>query len=127
MVLKNAWALGAEMRNFLVLALCGFAVACAEDNCTSIEQPAISLEIRDSVSNEIVSLGATAVLRDGAYVDSATFTVNLVAALGFDRAGVYLLTVRKPEYVDWTRSGILVEEDECGPRTVSVVARLRRL
>jgi hypothetical protein len=127
MVLKNAWALGAEMRNFLVLVLCGFAVACAEDSCTSIARPAISLEIRDSVSDAIVSLGATAVLRDGAYVDSATFTVNLVAAMGFDRAGVYSLTVRKPEYVDWARSGILVEADDCGPRTVNIVARLRRL
>ena len=88
--------------------------------CSATDQPAIQLEVRDILTRAPVNDSVFATARDGAYFDtlrvSAAATnasaVTLVAASG--RAGLYEVTVTRPGYRQWTRTGIRVTRGECG-------------
>jgi len=48
-------------------------------------------------------------------------------AFAIERAGTYTLTLYKERYFDWTRSGIVVERDECHVMTVRLQAEMHPL
>ena len=116
---------------FAVIPLLALA-ACAEISdpvaCPAYIPSALQVTVQDSVTGANVTPGATLVLRDGAYADSVT-APPIVSAVGLgpNRAGTFTLTVRQSGYQTWTKTGIEVEEGQCGARTVDVVARLKPL
>jgi hypothetical protein len=116
---------------FAVLPLLALA-ACAEISdpvvCPAYIPPSVRVTAQDSVTGANVTPGATLVLRSGAYVDSVTVPpIANSASVGEGRTGTFTLTVRQTGYQGWTKTGIKVEEGQCGARTVDVVARLKPL
>lgn len=88
--------------------------------CAGTAQFAIVVHVRDASTGAPAALGATLVVRDGVYADSATgtysgpvepFATLLEAAQ--DRPGTYDVSVRKAAYQTWTRQGVRVEESSC--------------
>ena len=99
--------------------------------CPAIFIPAVSVSVLDSVSTANVTPGSTMVLRNesGLVTDSASVPnienpVLTEYVLG-GGTGTYSLTVRRNGYKPWIRSGIVVQQQACGPRTVRDTARLQ--
>ena len=91
--------------------------------CNTIALPAISLDVRDSVTDATITEGFRAIARDGTFADTALFPPPQLA---HERAGTYTVTVEKEGYQTWSRTGIRVRDGECHVRTVDLVARLKR-
>jgi hypothetical protein len=109
----------------LAVALLLEVVACSSPFsggtlCTEQFAAGITVSPIDSVTGAPVA-GATAIARDGAFVDSTT-DLNMIAG---ERAGTYSVTVRKTGYATWLRSGVNVTRDECHVKTVSLTAKLQ--
>ena len=51
--------------------------------------------------------------------------ISISVSIGPNRGGTFTLRVRRTGYDLWQKSGIAVENEECGPRTVQVTARLQ--
>lgn len=99
--------------------------------CTANFVFGLSVAVQDSTTGAPAASGAELIARDGAYADTAGFPPGrpdldaqpLVSA--GERPGTYTVTVRKPGFVDWVRSGVVVTADECHVHTVELTARLR--
>jgi len=110
------------------LALCGCQLPFDGYNCTASIEPAIVAEIRDAVTGTPLALGATAVVRDGAYVDTLTPYERLDATEeslysrrgAEERPGSYSVEVRHPGYVTWTTSGVGAGRGKCHVETKRV-------
>jgi len=93
---------------------------------------AVAIATLTSVTGASAATGARVVVRDGAFADSSTSPAPPsgidVDALGaaLERPGSYEVTVSKPGYRDWVRSGVRVTKGECNVRTANLVARLQR-
>jgi len=94
--------------------------------CPAYIPPSVSVTVQDSVTGANVTPGATLVLRNATYSDSVV-APPIVSAMGVgvNRAGTFTLAVRQTGYLTWTKTGVKVEEEQCGVRTVSLVARLK--
>lgn len=94
---------------------------------TSIAAPAaVLVAVQDSASGTNLAPGA-----EGAYV-VGTFADSL--RHGFDGrleawgpAGRYALVVQYPGYATWGMDDVQVPDGGCGPRTVTLTARMQRL
>ena len=85
-----------------------------------------------NVLANLIALGARGVVREATYVDSLkpyafsssdpSSVTSLQAALG--RAGTYSVEVEHDGYQRWTISGIRVQKQTCGIRTVRLRASL---
>jgi hypothetical protein len=95
--------------------------------CTLEARAAVSIDVRDSVTNAAVGRGSTIIARDGAYADTAEITgvFDGPYGLAYERAGTYTVTVDQQGYRPWSRAGIRVTKDECHVRGVSITARLQ--
>jgi hypothetical protein len=95
--------------------------------CTADARAAISVDVRDSVTNAAVGRGSTIIARDGAYADTAQITdvFDGPYGVGYERAGTYTVTVEQQGYRPWSRPGIRVTKDECHVRGVPITARLQ--
>ncbi|MEX2110174.1 MAG: hypothetical protein WD802_06205 [Gemmatimonadaceae bacterium] len=95
--------------------------------CTLEARAAVSVDVRDSVTNAAFGRGSTIIARDGAYADTAEITgvVDGPYGLAYERAGTYTVTVDQQGYRQWSRAGISVTKDECHVRGVSITARLQ--
>ncbi len=106
-----------------LLAGCGNPLIGRE--CTTDVRPAVSVQIRDARTGSLLTGPATAVARDGAFVDSSDIrTGESEARLALERPGVYEVTVRRAGYREWTRTGVRARDGECHVRTVRLVAEL---
>ena len=96
--------------------------------CTMEAAAAVSVDVRDSVTNALVGRGATIVARDGAYADTADIAGFFDGPYGLahERAGTYVVTVEQQGYRPWSRSGINVTRGQCHVRGVSITARLQQ-
>jgi hypothetical protein len=98
--------------------------------CDSSAIPAVTVEVRDSVSGQSAAAGATLLVVSGAYRDSVTYPdladgrISISAA--YERPGKYLVTVTKPGYAEW-RTIAWAREGDCHVETVRFIARLQRL
>ncbi|HEX5724585.1 MAG TPA: hypothetical protein VFX98_03920 [Longimicrobiaceae bacterium] len=106
------------------------AAACSDDSlgtiCLGYVHPSVEVTAQDSVTGQIVTPGASLIIREGAFVDSvmAPPPVTSIAA-GSNRPGTYQVTVRRPGYQVWRREGVRVDDADCGVETVELVARLQ--
>ncbi|MEP0547553.1 MAG: hypothetical protein ABJF88_11525 [Rhodothermales bacterium] len=101
-------------------------------NCTAEAEPAIEVEVIDAATGEPAAEGATGVVTEGAYSDSLIViginADNQEFLLGgaYERTGTYDVRVEKEGYQTWTREGVRVRGDDCGPRTVRLTAQLEQ-
>ena len=95
--------------------------------CTLEAAAAVSVDVRDSITNAPAGRGARIIAREGAFADTADATEFLDGPYGLahERAGTYTVSVEQAGYRLWSQSGIRVTRGECHVRTVSLTARLQ--
>jgi hypothetical protein len=95
--------------------------------CTQEARAGITVDVRDSVTNALVGSGSIVVVREGAFVETATGTSGAGPyPLVFERAGTYTVSVTQSGYQPWTKSGVQVTKDKCHVNGVAVTARLQK-
>ena len=101
--------------------------------CPGITPPAISVEVRNAVTNAPEAQNARGRLIEGSYVDSmkvdqsTTYqgeSVPLVLEGAKGRPGTYTVLIEKRGFRSWSRSGVEVGKDECGVNTRRLEAEL---
>ena len=94
--------------------------------CPRILTPSVQVTAVDSLTNVNVTAGATLVLQHSTGADSVTVpTASVTSAfVGDSRSGTFTLRVRRSGYHLWEKTGVRVEAEECGVKTVNVTARL---
>ncbi|MBA2244594.1 MAG: Ig-like domain-containing protein [Gemmatimonadetes bacterium] len=114
----------------LVLGACGLLEPEGEIVCTDESWPSVVVAIRDQEGRP-AALGATLVIRDGEFVDSAgpaDAWSELHLGAGNRRAGTYEVRVSKPGYRDAMLSRVQVPGGPCGAlRSVGVQVTLELL
>ena len=105
----------------------------AEQGCTAEYRFGLGIQVRDSITGQFIASGARLIVRDGAFGDTVQVPANRpdvdplpIPAAG-ERPGVYTLTVQKPGYREWRKSGVRVTADRCHVQLVRVTARLQPL
>lgn len=124
-----------RMRRCATCALAGMVfltTACYEGSgplaCTDVFVYGITVAVLDADSGRPVADEATLTLQDGPYVETVTSSWDGRSLSGAgERAGTYDLAIERPGYRSWSRSGIVVNADECHVRGVSLDARLEPL
>ncbi len=96
--------------------------------CTLEARAGILLTVRDSVTGVPVPGPFLAIARDGQYADTARYIYpdSGLAALAYERAGHYDVTVSATGYRLWRRTGVEVEDGGCHVQTARVTARLQQ-
>lgn len=116
------------------MLLCGIAGCGAFEEtlvCTTEARPSVVVSVQDSVSGLAIAAGATLVLQDGAFVDSLTLPgawandALLSTPNSAERPGTYTVTVRRADYADWIKTGVVVRQGRCHVHTVTLTARLK--
>ena len=113
----------------LIIASAGAACSLVTDStvCDARADPALTVDVRDSLDNGFVGQGARVIARDGEFADTAESAYGeRPAELALERPGTYLVTVDRAGYRLWSRSDVRVSSNECGVRTVGLRARLQR-
>lgn len=95
--------------------------------CTLQAIAAVSVDVRDSVTNTAAGRGARIIARDGVFADTAKIAnaYDGPYGLAYERAGTYTVTVEQQGYRPWSRTGVSVTRDECHVRPVSITALLQ--
>lgn len=122
------------MKNsFVRLALVAFTpllAACPQNPledtvCTMEARSAVTVEMRDSRTGAALSGPATLTVRDGAFTETVQIPAEFTSmGVAHERAGVYVVTVSKPGYRDWTRADVSVKRGECHVETAVLRADL---
>src|SRR4029077_17264157 len=102
--------------------------------CTGIVVPGVRVDVWDAKTGESIADSARGDVRDGTYADSLRLAgyPPTGAASQFraadERAGTYTISVVRPGYAPWSKSGVRVRrQDGCHVAETHVVARLRRV
>jgi hypothetical protein len=122
------------MKNsFVRLALVAFApllAACPQNPledtvCTLEARSAVTVEMRDARTGAALTGPATLTVRDGAFTETVEIPAEFTSmGVAHERAGVYVVTLRKAGYRDWTRADVSVKRDECHVQTAVLRADL---
>ena len=126
--MKYSWTSPLLLSVGTLLGACG--VLEPETKCQMILRPAIVVEVRDARTDAPSAGGATLVVRDGAYADSAQGApatgsdASLLISAAPGRPGTYDVLVRKAGFRDWTAENVKAREGKCGVETTRLVARL---
>jgi hypothetical protein len=113
----------------LVLGSAAFLIVAACENdfgrCSSPYSPAVIVTPLDSGTRANVAVGARGIAVSGSYVDSLRQVDSVL--WGGSQLGTYQVTVERPGYHQWVRSGIrATQEWQCGmPVSVRVTALLQ--
>ena len=131
---------GSRSRDLGVICALGAAlVACdsveepAGGICTAEIRPAVQVRVVDSLSGAPLNGGTSLILLDGTFRDSVTTPSDAAThylrgtAASAERAGTYLVRVRRSGYATWERANIRVTADACHVQTVELEVRLRPL
>ena len=123
----------------IVLALAGLACRpAAPERDTTASKPSVMCTMQavaalngdavDSATGAPATKGTSIVARSESYADSTNGPApsDQSVGLAFEKAGTYTVTVTKPGYEPWSKSGIVVGRDECHVLPVRVTARLQR-
>ena len=120
----------------LAPALAGAAAGCHFDFwcwAGSVAIPAIVVEVRDSVTGSPAAWGASGTAQGQGIVDvmrvwDVEDSLDAHQLRTQDAGpGAYTVTVTKPGYAAWRRTGVVVGGDRCGATTVNVLALLQPL
>lgn len=124
-----------RIANWAIAAGGVLSIACSQPSqangvvCTALFAYGLSVTVVDSASGSPAGAGATVVARDGAYADSATGAPGRPEfpsfSLAGERAGTYSISVTRPGYKPWSRSGVEVTKDVCHVRGVAITAKLQ--
>lgn len=98
--------------------------------CTAEAVIGLTVQVRDSVTNQPVGAGTIVTARDGAYSETlASFPGGdeLTYYGAVERAGSYVVKVAHPSYEPWQRADVNVRSGTCHVTPVQVQARLQRL
>lgn len=117
-----------------ILAALVFAAACSGREEPVEPEPGVicTLEARSALLVRPVDASTGAPIRGATVrVTTGDFSENLAEFDGaysgaHERAGTYTIVVSHPDYQQWQRAGVVVEEDECHVITEEVDARLTR-
>jgi hypothetical protein len=131
-------SIGARWRHgFLAAGLLGGLAACSNYGtdvvCLDYAAAGLNVTAVDSITGTTVtSVPITVVAREGSYTETETRTLPVTTpptsiGMVWERAGTYTVEVTAPGYAPWTRSGVLVAEDECHVIGVLVAAKLQRI
>lgn len=106
-------------------------LAAVQTNSSAILRNAITVFVRDSISDQPIGNSVTAIAADGDYVDSQVSPDRpdvATAALGLapGRPGVYDLFVVRPGYTTWVSKNLKVSTGACGVIPLTVTAKLQR-
>ena len=95
--------------------------------CTAVVVYGLTIAVTDSVTGAPSAADASAVARSGSYEEVLTpipgNNLHLVGAA--ERPGVYEVTITKPGYQVWTRSGITVQAGVCHVTPAAFEAKLQ--
>lgn len=116
----------------LALALAG-CDSHSPASCLASVEPAVLVEVLDSVSSEPAAFGATGSLSEGPFLDSLTipglglYPPESLAYMrgGDERPGTYSVALLKPGYQPWHQSGVRARRGTCHVETVRLTARLQ--
>jgi hypothetical protein len=118
----------------LVLAACTGATAPSDGGtaCAAVAVAGIKLPLVDSVTNLSGPFtGGWARARSGTFTDSTTTMLDDPVTgynafyLAWSRAGTYDVTIHMNGYKEWTRSNVVVlQQNACFVSTTSMLARL---
>lgn len=112
----------------LLLAMLPLGTGCflVPESCTAEFVYGLHVAVRDSLTSAPAAPGAVVIAQERAWFDTLdSFGDSLYFIGAGERAGRYTVTVSKPGYRVWTRSGVLVEEEGCHVETVSIEALLQ--
>jgi len=96
------------------------AVGCSDYGpnaaCTATRPIAIEVAVTDSISGLGRADSATGFVQSGSYTDSLVSILGSATLLaGGDRLGTYTISISRPGYASWSRSGIHVTQRSiCG-------------
>ena len=124
-----------------LIALLVGASGCGDDTvrapgdpvvCTAEVVPGLYIDITDAATGRPAACGASVVISDGAYVETATdFCDQAFGPLppswmlgAFERPGEYTIVIKAPGYDDWRQEGVVVTADECHVQQVRIDAEL---
>ncbi|HEU0076181.1 MAG TPA: hypothetical protein VFQ76_00955 [Longimicrobiaceae bacterium] len=113
-----------------LVALAPLLAACPQNPledtvCTMEARSAVTVELRDARTGAALTGPATMTVRDGAFVETAEIPAEFSSmGVAHERAGVYVVTVKKAGYRDWTRADVAVKSDECHVQTAVLRAEL---
>ncbi|MBA2669515.1 MAG: carboxypeptidase regulatory-like domain-containing protein [Gemmatimonadetes bacterium] len=117
----------------LILPGCGVLDLIDPVLCPGVISRAVEVEVRDARTGDPAADGATGTARSGNFVETLQVVGwishpgprTAVVLGGVDeRPGVYTVTVEKPGYKPWERTGVVAERGQCGVRTASLTANL---
>lgn len=122
--------LAARMSTGAVILGAGL-VSCGESTavCTDDARLSVVVNVVDSVSSLNAAPGATLILqKPGGEVEGTMVGPTALPQLfAGDEPGTFNVSVSKPNYVTWTKDGVVVPADRCGrAETVTLLARLVR-
>jgi hypothetical protein len=109
--------------------------ACTEnDVCIVIAVPAIKIQVRDAVTDELIAGPIKGTVTDGSFRDSLvvlTDTENDPAAIttlggAYERAGTYAVHLEVAGYQAWDTAGVHAFNEGCHVGAVSFTARLKQ-
>ena len=95
--------------------------------CTEEARAGITITVTDTSSGNALAAGSTLTIREGEYVESWTETFGNSMSGAWERAGTYDISVARPGYHTWTKSGVVVDEDECHVIPVSLDVALEAI
>lgn len=112
----------------VVLAGCGSGITGGGLVCTAEARASITVDVRDSVTNAVVSRNARIIARMGAVADTSRDTGAFDGPFGlfYERAGTFDVTVEQTGYKTWSRQGVQVTQGTCHVNGVALTARLQR-
>lgn len=84
----------------------------------------ISAIVADAATGADITPGSYLVAREGTYVDSVAAGPGSFLAAAGERAGTYSVTIGRPGYSSFSRSGVVVTRNECHVNPVQLEARL---
>jgi len=104
----------------------------AEPRCTEEYRPGLLVHVRDAATRWPLASTATAIARDGTFVDTlhhadfAATGVVITLAGAYERPGTYAVWVEHPGYLPQERLDASVSGTACGVRTLTLFVDLVR-
>jgi len=83
--------------------------------CTAVPSMAIQVDVRDSITGTAIADSASGTVATSSYQDSLHHTGTDSLLWGGDQLGTYAVTVHRPSYADWVKTGVVVSRTgSCG-------------
>ena len=127
-----------SLRPGLVLALGSAVCSSVLAGCDALTSPVcteeavigLTVQVRDSVTNQPIGSGTIGTARDGAYTETLSSYPggdDLTFYGAVERAGSYFVNVTRTGYQPWQRADVTVSSGTCHVIPVQVQARLQRI